>query len=97
MRLTIIPIDSAVYIDGVCKMPLDLSGCGIPLDIHALQWFEQKGWIEFSDDNDPFTPKPPNQTIESLPDWAITCVAVWESYIEEHMQTTIEEPAQLST
>lgn len=84
MRLTIIPTDSAVYIDGVCKMPLDLSGCGIPLDIHALQWFGEKGWLEFTDDGDPFTPRPPNQNIDTLPDWAISCVVIWEEFTDEN-------------
>lgn len=81
MRLIIIPSDGAVYVDGECRSPLDLSGCGIPAIVHALQWFETKGWIEFNDDGDPFTPIPPNEIIESLPDWALNCVQVWESYV----------------
>lgn len=77
MRLTIIPSDSAVYVDSVCKI-LDLSNCEIPVDVHALQWFETKGWIEFKDiDNDPFTPKPANELIEELPQWALNCYQVW--------------------
>lgn len=79
MRLTIIPIDLAVYVDGECRAPLDLSGCGIPADIHALQWYSTRGWIEFTDDGDPFTPRQPNQDITELPAWADACVQVWEA------------------
>lgn len=95
MRLTIIPADMAVYVDGVCKMPLDLTSCGLPLDVHALQWYETKGWIEFNDDEDPFTPKPDNLVIEALPDWAMACVDVWDSWVPppppEPPQPPIEE------
>lgn len=81
MRLTIIPSDGFVNVDEVSKFhPLDLSGCGIPANIHALQWYETRGWIEFSDDNDPFTPKPSNEDIYSLPDWANACVQVWTDW-----------------
>jgi hypothetical protein len=81
MRLTIIPSDNfvAVDVDG-SHHPLDLSACNIPADVHALQWYETKGWIEFSDDDDPFTPKPPNQEITQLPQWALNCVNVWENW-----------------
>lgn len=81
MRLTIIPVDGTVIVDGNPKyQPLDLSACAIPSDVHALQWYENRGWIEFSDDNDPFTPKPANQDIYSLPDWANACVQVWTDW-----------------
>lgn len=81
MRLTIIPIDNAVYVDGECRIPLDLSGCGIPSDIHALQWYQTRGWVEFSDDGDPFTTKKPNEDIFELPGWATACVQVWNDWI----------------
>lgn len=81
MRLTIIPSDSFVAVDGDgSHQPLDLSTCGIPSDVHALQWYENRGWIEFSDDNDPFTPKPANQDITELPAWANACIAVWNAW-----------------
>ena len=81
MRLTIIPVDGFVSVDNVSKyQPLDLSTCGIPTDVHAIQWYDTKGWIEFSDDGDPFTPKPQNELIESLPAWANACVKVWQDW-----------------
>jgi hypothetical protein len=75
MRLTIIPIDNSVYISGVCKPPLDLSTCGIPSNVHALQWYETEGEIEFTG-----KPKPPNEEITVLPEWALACVKVWEKW-----------------
>jgi hypothetical protein len=78
MKLTIIPSDSFVAVDGDgSHRPLDLSTCGIPIDVHALQWFETKGWIEFTDPVDPFAQKPANEMIEALPAWAEACTLVW--------------------
>lgn len=79
MRLTVIPSDAAVYVDGEVRVPLNLSSCGIPADVHALQWYDTRGWIEFSDDGDPFTPRKPNENIDALPTWADACVQVWEA------------------
>ena len=93
MRLTIIPIDGFVAVDGVSKFaPLDLSNCGIPADVHALQWYDIKGWIEFSDDGDPFTPKPPNELINKLPAWANACVQVWTDWTPP----VVEEPEEVT-
>ena len=82
MKLTIIVDDKAVYIDGVMKayapLPLDLSECGIPTNVHALQWNEAAGWIEFKDNPD--GTKPANETITVLPDWANACVTVWNNW-----------------
>ena len=72
MRLTIIVDDNAVYVDGVCRMPLDLSQCNIPTNVHALQWYETEGEIEFDG-----KPKPANEDITVLPEWADACVAKW--------------------
>lgn len=81
MRLTIIPDDNYVAVDGNgSHQPLDLTSCKIPEDVHALQWYENRGWIEFDDPVDPFSPKPPNEDIYSLPEWALACVDVWEAW-----------------
>lgn len=93
MRLTIIPIDGFVNVDGTSKFqPLDLSGCGVPADVHALQWYETRGWIEFRDDEDPFTPKPANQDITELPAWANACVQVWEQWTPPAPPPEAEQP-----
>jgi hypothetical protein len=77
MRLTIIPSDKAVYKDGVSYFPLDMSS--VPLDVHALQWVDVDGWIEFKDEK-------PNQNITELPDWANICAQEWDvaDYAAKH-------------
>ena len=82
MKLIIIVEDNAVYVDGVMKasepLPLDLSKCGIPSNVHALQWKDTFGWIEFQDNPD--GTKTDNESITELPKWALACVEVWESW-----------------
>jgi hypothetical protein len=74
MNLTIIPIDGAVYVDGYSFSGLDLTAA--PADVHALQWGNDKGWIEFKDSG--VGAKPQNQDITELPDWANACKAKWD-------------------
>lgn len=59
MRLTIIPSDRAIGIDGnfFLKIKQDLSW--IPSDVHAVQWDGTKGHVEYIDDR-------PNLQIEEL-------------------------------
>lgn len=80
MRLTIIPSDGTVSIDSKAISDLDLTTCAIPEEVHALQWFEDKGWIEFADPVDPFGSKKANEALMALPAWASSCVAVWEAW-----------------
>ena len=68
-RLTIIPSDGAVYFDEIVHLDLNLSDCGIPANVHALQWLDGKGHIEI---DEIFTP---NQHITELPQWALNCSA----------------------
>ena len=69
MLLTIIPVDGNVKKDEVGYIDLDLSSCGIPSNVRALQWQETTGWIEFWDQQ--------NENITALPSWADCCLAVW--------------------
>lgn len=62
-RLTLIPSDGAVYFDDKVILGLDLSF--IPNGVHALQWLNDAGWIEYID------PAIPNEPISVLPNWAI--------------------------
>jgi len=75
MRLTIIPADGAVYVNSVSYLYLNMDS--VPLNVHALQWFDVSGWIEFND-------RTPNQDITELPTWATTCVQEWEAADYEH-------------
>jgi hypothetical protein len=70
MKLTIIPVDGSVGENDVFYLGLDLSSCSIPADVHALQWQDTAGWIEF---NTPIE----NQPITELPAWANCCMTKW--------------------
>lgn len=71
-RVTIIPADGAVYLDTWVYLDLDLSMCGIPEEVHALQWLNNQGHIEY------IGHKVSNTIITDLPEWAINCVKEWE-------------------
>jgi hypothetical protein len=76
MRLTIVPSDNKVVVNGDSShRPLDLSLCNIPANIHALQWYDTEGEIEFDG-----RPKPLNEDITELPEWALACVGAWEAW-----------------
>ena len=92
MNLTIIPIDGAVYVDSVSYFDLDLAAA--PADVHALQWKNDKGWIEFKDLDD--GTKPQNQAITELPSWANTCKAKWDEAkaAEEAAMLALQQAAQ---
>jgi hypothetical protein len=47
MRVTIIPVDGFVSVDGEGYSQLDLSF--MAADIHALQWYETEGELEIQD------------------------------------------------
>lgn len=72
MKVTIITADNAVYKDGVSYSGLDLSSCGIPENVWALQWQDTSGWIE---DKSALVQ---NQDITELPAWANACIAKWD-------------------
>jgi hypothetical protein len=69
MLLTIIPVDGNVIKDKVGYIDLDLSSCGIPSNVRALQWQETSGWLEFWDQQ--------NENITALPSWVNCCLAAW--------------------
>lgn len=69
MKLTIIPSDRTVYVDE--KAISDLTWGGTPDDVHALQWFDVEGFIEFKDKS--FA----NQQITELPVWANNAYDAW--------------------
>jgi len=71
MKLTIIPVDGSVRKGNTSYIGLDLSSCGIPADVHALQWEDTAGWIEYN------SPLVENQPITELPTWANCCMTKW--------------------
>ena len=73
MKLTIIVSDKTVYRDGEFFSNLDLAS--VPVDVHALQWDGDKGWVEFVENKNSIRPE--NQALELLPDWANIAVEKW--------------------
>ncbi len=71
MKLTIIPSTGTVNKDSSAYNDLDLSSCGIPSDVHAIQWQDTAGWIEYT------SPLVPNQEITELPAWTNCCINKW--------------------
>jgi len=81
MKLTIIPSDEAVYKDGVSYLELNL--VGIPADVHALQWEDTNGWVEYEDDKI-------NESITELPQWALNALEAWNTAnIEAELQGVV--------
>lgn len=74
MNLTIVVADNAVTKDGVGHGGLDLSTCGIPADVWALQWDGTSGHIEFYSDSE-------NTEIDELPTWATNVVSIVDSIV----------------
>lgn len=72
MKLTIIPSDKAVYINSLCYSDLDLSSANIPADVHALQWDNNAGHIEYKNN------VKLAEAIDSLPFWADTAKVLWD-------------------
>lgn len=93
MRLTIIPIDGAVYKDGASYHALDLSF--IPASIHAFQWYETFGELEHkSNFINGEVVKPSNEIVNELPDWAQQALVKWEE--AEAARLAAEEEARLA-
>jgi hypothetical protein len=96
MKLTIIPEDKTVYVDNWAFLNLDLSF--IPENVHALQWKNDLGWIEFTEiiENGNFI-KPQNEIINELPSWANAAVARWteakEAFDAQQRNAANNQPA----
>jgi len=82
--LTIIPLLNEVYKDFIRK-EFDLSSYGIPSDIHALQWLDNQGEIEYIDKINV------NTVLTELPAWASSIVADFDLVLSAEEQDTEEE------
>lgn len=86
-RLTIIPIDGSVVSDYFALTNLDLSSCGIPNNVHALQW-NNPVWPDSTNSHliglqygqgqgwIELKSSEPNVDITELPEWALNCLNV---------------------
>lgn len=88
MKLTIIPSDKAVYKDGMSYSNLTLSN--IPTDVHALQWDNNTGHIEYKNHIKP------NESITQLPSWANDALTTWQQAddAEQAAKLAAEQAAQ---
>ena len=92
MRLCIITDDKMIAKDDEAYSGLDIS-C-IPTTIHALQWYETSGEIEYKSTG--MYTKPANEHITALPNWVDTALTIWEeAKIAEaaRIQAAIEQAA----
>jgi hypothetical protein len=59
MRLTIVPEDGVIGIDGEFLLKIQQNLSWIPANVHAVQWYDTWGEVEFKDTS-------PNERIEQL-------------------------------
>ena len=67
MRVIILPKEGTVTIDGEGFGEIDMSK--VSDDIHALQWYDTRGEIEYIDNPDDDVEGKPNKLIDKLPVW----------------------------
>ena len=67
MRITILPKDGTVAVNGEGFEEIDMSK--VPDDIHAVQWYDGRGEIEYIDNPDDDIEGKPNKLIDKLPAW----------------------------
>jgi hypothetical protein len=98
MKVTIVPIDGAVSVDGVGFGNLDLSIVN-PL-IHAVQWYDTYGEVEFKDlFADGKITKPENQFIVSFTEYEPVLV-LWQAAKDAEdaaLKAAAEQPKSTGT
>lgn len=62
MRLVIIPSDNTITVDGFSSANVDLSS--VPAGVHAVQWFDSHGWVEYKQDST--GRKPANEDLANI-------------------------------
>ena len=60
------PQERFLYFEGISFNNVDMTYA--PKDVHAIQWHDDSGWIEFVPNM--YGAIPPNILIDQLPDWA---------------------------
>ena len=86
-RLTIVVDDGAVYIGKQGYSDMDLTPCNIPSDIHAVQWENNKGVMEYRDFRQ-------NEEIFEITDWMQSCINLYyttDYNIKNPSPPTVEE------
>lgn len=78
-RITIIPSDTFCSIDGVGYNGVDMAS--LQPDIHAVQWFDVEGWVEF---NETIEGKPDNQAITNMDQFQLVLDS-WTAINDAHV------------
>lgn len=91
-RITIINEDKAMYIDGEAYSNLDVSS--MPSELHALQWFDTFGHIEFFTHPDGTTQA--NEAITELPSWVNPIKIEWDKAKAAKEQQDLEHEVFLN-
>lgn len=84
MRMSIIPDDLAVYVDGKRAL-VDMKG--IPAEVHAVQWYGDHGWVEFKRNRNG---QKDNKMITGLGAYA-KFLTRWKEVRIEDLQAVIDE------
>jgi hypothetical protein len=89
MRITIIPDDKSVVIDGQSRMPLEFI---INPQIHAVQWYDSWGEVEFKTQFvDNLITKPDNQIINSMDEFE-SAILAWQNWSPPEQETPEPRP-----
>jgi len=75
MRITVIPEDGFVSVDNEGYSDLDLSF--IPQEVHALQWYDDEGEIEYQDKRGRAARNEEITALEQFEYWD-QCYAAWQ-------------------
>ena len=92
MRVTIIPTDGYVSVDGEGFDKLDLSS--ISANVHAIQWFDTEGEVEIKDSRGRITQ---NQPIDSIAPYQ-AAIDAWQIAKDEAIlqEATLQEASQIA-
>jgi hypothetical protein len=84
MKLTIVPSDDAIYVDGVVSVGLAIA---TPSTVRALQWDGAAGHIEYTNGQ-------VNLPITELPAWAIAALAIRDAFVAERERVALLPPSK---
>jgi hypothetical protein len=89
MKLTIIKDDGAVYKDNKNYLKLNLNS--IPSNVHALQWNNDNGHIEYVEGIDNVF----NEKITELPSWANDALNEWQIAYDAEQKAIADAKAKI--
>ena len=76
-HFSIVPSDGAMTVDGQGMGGIDFTSANIPADIHALQWEDGQGELEYIDARNN-----PNVILTERPEWAEACLVLFAEAVK---------------